>query len=106
MIVAVVGTLDAFYCERDRHVIYIDSSLAAMSFSLALETVGLSSCIFNWPDIEKRERMAEKVLGLEGYERPIMFMGVGYPDPEAMVAYSQKRPLEVIREYNRPINPL
>ncbi|MBX7483366.1 nitroreductase family protein [Qipengyuania qiaonensis] len=105
VMVAVLGTLDAFYSERDRHVPYIDGSLAAMSFAYALETLGLSSCIFNWPDIEKREKMAERVLGLKGYERPVFFMGVGYPDPDAMVAYSQKRPLDVMRVYNPPINP-
>ena len=104
VMVVVLGTLDAFYSEKDRHVIYIDGSLAAMSFSYALETLGLSSCICNWPDLEKHERAAEKVLGLKPYERPIMFLAVGYPDPDALVAYSQKRPLEVMREYNPPIN--
>ena len=105
VIVVILGTWDAFYSEKDRHVPYIDGSLAAMSFSFALETLGLGACIFNWPDIEAHEKRAEKVLGLEGYERPIFFMGVGYPDPEAMVAYSQKRPLDVMREYNAPIHP-
>jgi nitroreductase len=104
VMVAIVGSLDAFYSEKDRHVIYIDGALAAMSFSFALETLGLSSCICNWPDIESHERRAEKVLGLKTYERPVMFLAVGYPDPDAMVAYSQKRPLEVMREYNPPIN--
>ncbi|RMA41610.1 nitroreductase [Rhodophyticola porphyridii] len=103
VMIAIVGSLDAFYSEKDRHVIYIDGGLAAMSFSYALETLGLSSCICNWPDIESHERRAEKVLGLKGYERPVMFMAVGYPDPDAMVAYSQKRPLEVMRTYNPPI---
>ncbi len=105
VVVVILGTWDAFYSEKDRHVPYIDGSLAAMSFSYALETLGLGACIFNWPDIESHERRAEKVLGLKGFERPIFFMGVGYPDPEAMVAYSQKRPLDVMREYNSPINP-
>lgn len=104
-IVVILGMFDAFYSEKDRHVPYIDGSLAAMSFSYALETLGLGACIFNWPDIEAHERRADKVLGLKGYERPIFFMGVGYPDPDAMVAYSQKRPLDVMREYNPPINP-
>ena len=104
VMVVVLGTLDAFYDEKDRHVPYIDVSLAAMSFALALETLGLGSCIFNWPDVERHEIRAEKVLGLKPYERPVFFMGVGYPEPEATVAYSQKRPLEVIREYNRPIS--
>lgn len=104
VIVIILGTWDAFYSEKDRHVPYIDGSLAAMSFSYALETLGLGACIFNWPDIEAHEKRAERVLGLKGYERPIFFMGVGYPDPEAMVAYSQKRPLDVMREYNSPID--
>ena len=104
VMVAIIGSLDAFYSEKDRHVIYIDGALAAMSFSYALETLGLSSCICNWPDIESHERRAEKVLGLESYERPVMFMAVGSPDPDATVAYSQKRPLEVMRTYNPPLN--
>ncbi|QFT63706.1 Nitroreductase [Roseivivax halotolerans] len=101
--VVVLGSLDAFYSEKDRHVIYIDGSLASMSFSYALETLGLSSCICNWPDIEAHEARAQKVLGLQPYERPIFFMAVGYPDPDAMVAYSQKRPLDVMRQYNTEI---
>lgn len=106
VVVVILGTWDAFYSEKDRHVPYIDGSLAAMGFSYALETLGLGACIFNWPDIEAHEKRAEKVLGLKGYERPIFFMGVGYPDPEAKVAYSQKRPLDVMRTYNAPISPL
>lgn len=105
VVVVILGTWDAFYSEKDRHVPYIDGSLAAMGFSYALETLGLGACIFNWPDIEAHEKRAERVLGLKGYERPIFFMGVGYPDPDAMVAYSQKRPLDVMREYNAPTYP-
>ncbi len=104
VMIAIIGSLDAFYSEKDRHVIYIDGALAAMSFSYALETLGLSSCICNWPDIESHEKRGAKVLGLAGYERPVMFLAVGYPEPDAMVAYSQKRPLEVMRTYNPPIN--
>ena len=106
VVVVILGTWDAFYSEKDRHVPYIDGSLAAMSFSYALETLGLGACIFNWPDIEAHEKRAERVLGLKGFERPIFFMGVGYPEPDAMVAFSQKRPLDVMREYNPAINPL
>lgn len=100
MIVVVVGNLDAYFDERDRHVIYIDASLANMSFMLALETLGLSSCSINWPDIENLEKKMEKFLGLEKFQRPIMCMAVGYPDPEGMVAYSEKRDIDQIRRYN------
>lgn len=98
--VVIVGNLDAYYDERDRHVIYIDASLASMSLMLALETLGLSSCAINWPDLEPREKKMARFLSLKKYQRPIMCLGIGYPDPEGMVAYSEKRPLHQIRSYN------
>src|SRR5262249_54959885 len=39
----VIGDLSAYQRPRDRHAIYIDASLAMMSFMMALETLGLSS---------------------------------------------------------------
>lgn len=100
MLIVVVGNLDAYFDERDRHVIYIDASLANMTMMLALETLGLSSCSINWPDIEKLERKMEKVLKLEKHQRPLMCLAVGYPDPNGMVAFSEKRSLNEIRKFN------
>jgi nitroreductase len=100
MFVVVVGQLDAYFDERDRHVMYVDASLAAMTFMLALETLGLSSCPINWPDIESRERRMDTALNLDTHERPILCMAVGYADPDGMVAYSEKRPLNEVRSYN------
>ena len=91
---------DAYFDERDRHVIYIDASLANMSLILALETLGLSSCCVNWPDIEHLEKRMDKVLSLEKHQRPIMCLAIGYPDPDGEVAYSEKRDIELIRKYN------
>ena len=99
-IIVVVGRQRYYFDERDRHLIYIDGSLAAMSFVLALETLGLSSCCINWPDIEERERKAENLLELEPDERPVMFIAVGYPDPNGLVAYSEKRSPEELSRFN------
>ncbi|WNN91004.1 nitroreductase family protein [Gloeocapsopsis dulcis] len=100
VIVVVVGKLRAYFSERDRHVIYIDGALASMSFMYALETLGLSSCPINWPDMEPQESQMAKLLNLEPDERAIMLISVGYPDPDGMVPYSQKKPLNQIRRYN------
>jgi len=89
--IAIVGDLSAYPAERDRHVIYIDGSLAAMQLMLALETLGLSTCPINWPDIEERERMLSDKLSLSYSERPIMLLAVGYPDPDGGIPYSQKK---------------
>lgn len=101
MILVWVGKLRAFSHHRDRHVPYIDASQAAMGFQFALESLGLSSCCINWPDIPSREKRVREVLNLEPDDRIVMFMAVGFPDPEAMVPFSQKKSLDEVRSYNR-----
>lgn len=100
-IIVLVGNLEAYFDERDRHVIYIDASLAAMTFMLALETLGLSSCPINWPDISSFENTIRKILSLKDNERPIMLISCGYPDRDALVPFSEKKDLFEIRSYNQ-----
>ena len=99
MFLVFVGDFSSFEHERDRHVPYIDSSLAAMTLMLALETLGLSSCPINWPDIEPREQKMAQLLKLEAWQRPIMCLAVGYADQEGHVAYSQKRTARQLVKY-------
>lgn len=100
MVCVVVGQLRAYWKPRDRHLIYIDSALAAMGFMYALETLGLSSCPINWPDVASREKRMADALGLEPDQRPIMLIAVGYPDPDGAVPFSQKQPLDSLRSFN------
>lgn len=97
---AVIGQQRHFFDERDRHLIYIDASLAVMGFLFALETLGLASCCVNWSDIEDREKRMEEFLGLATDERPVMLIAIGYPDPQGMVANSTKKSLAQLRSYN------
>lgn len=90
-LIVVVGDLSCYPHERDRHVIYIDGSLASMQMMLAFETLGLSSCVINWPDIEQYEKRMSSRLHLASHQRPIMLMAVGYADPEGMIPFSQKK---------------
>lgn len=98
-LMVVVGDLSAYPYERDRHVIYIDASLASMQFMLALETLGLSSCVINWPDVEHYEKQMEAALGLTAYQRPIMLIAIGHADDDGMIPFSQKKSAkELIKE--------
>ncbi len=90
-LIAVVGDLSAYPAERDRHVIYIDGGLASMQLMLAFETIGLSSCPINWPDIEICERKIAKKLNLATHLRPIMLISVGYGDAKGQIPFSQKK---------------
>lgn len=101
VVAALVGELDAFFCERDRHLIYIDGGLSAMAFCLALEAQAISSCCINWPDISSRERAIAQTIGLLPHERVVMLIGFGYPDLSGKVAFSQKKAADRFRSYNR-----
>lgn len=99
VLVVVVGQLRNFFDPRDRHLIYIDGALAGMSFAFALETLGLGSCLINWPDIEEREIRMRQALDLADDERPVFLIAVGYPRPDGLVARSVKRPLAELLRY-------
>lgn len=98
-IMVLVGDLSAYFHERDRHLIYIDSALAAMSLVYALEVQGISSCIINWPEIPSKEKKIKKKLKLKPEQRVTMMISYGYPDKEGMVPYSQKKNLNHLRSY-------
>lgn len=99
LLIVVVGQMRNFFDPRDRHLIYIDGALAGMSLILALETLGLASCVINWPDVEEREVAMRRILGLAADERPVFLIGVGYADPEGLIARSAKRPLEELLQF-------
>jgi len=100
VLVVLVGQLRNYASEADRHLIYIDAALAAMAFAFAAETLGLGTCLINWPDHEEREQKMGELLRLEGDERPIMCIAVGHPDPGGLIACSQKKVLDQLRRYN------
>lgn len=99
-IAVLIGKQNSYFSPRDRHVIYIDASLSAMAFMLALETLGLSSSVINWPDFEPVEIQMQKTLGLKTYERPVLLIAIGYARSDGGIPYSQKKNLESIRSYN------
>jgi nitroreductase len=101
VVIALVGQLRAYFSERDRHLIYIDSSLSAMAFMLALETLGLSSCAINFPDIREYHLKISKLLSLGADEAVIMLISAGFADPAGLIPFSQKKNIELLRSYNK-----
>jgi nitroreductase len=99
-LIVLLGDLSCFPHERDRHLPYIDGSLAAMQLMLALETLGLSTCPINWPDVESLERRMAKELDLPPWIRPVMLIAVGYADPNGGVAYSAKKPADQLLRHD------
>lgn len=87
----IVGDQSCYEAERDRHVIYVDGGLFAMQLMLALETLGLSSCPINWPDIESLELQMQRRLKLAVFHRPVMLLAIGYADQSGCIPASVKK---------------
>lgn len=100
MMVFVIGDLSNYFDERDKHLIYIDGSLAVMNFILTLEILGLSSCIINWSDIPANNKKLKHFLKLENWEQCVMSISVGYADPEGGIPSSIKKKAQSIIKYN------
>lgn len=100
-IAVVIGKLDSYFSPRDRHAIYVDGSLSAMSFMYALDTLDISSCVINWPDFEPLELKMQKKLGLAPDERVIMLIAIGYADPDGEIPYSMKKDVATFASYNK-----
>ncbi len=98
--VAVVGQMNVSPSLSDRHLMYIDGSLAAMNFMLALESMGISSCPLNWPEMKSKDQQVRTLLSLSKHERPIMMIAYGYAEDKSQLACSVRKPLEQLRTYN------
>jgi nitroreductase len=97
-LVVLVGSLGVSPTAGDRHLMYIDGSLAAMNFMLALQSQAYASCPINWPDQVRADAEMANALALAPYERPLMLMAVGKAAPGAMVACSTRKGLKELLE--------
>lgn len=100
VLVVLTGKQRAYKDDSERNTIFIDASLAAMSFQFALETLGLGACMINWPMHPKEQREIADQLDLDPDEQVINFIAVGYPDPDGKIPHSTKKDLTEIRSYN------
>ena len=70
-----------------------------MLFMLASETLGITSCCLNWPDIEDKDARIAEMLGLEPGQRVVMLIVLGYADPAGQVAYSMRSSIQELRRF-------
>ncbi|MCH7414630.1 nitroreductase family protein [Belliella sp. R4-6] len=98
-IAVLVGQQRAFSNVANRHSIYVDSCLSVMPFVLALESLGLRTCLINWADIPENEDKMKGLLGLGEDEKVIVSIAIGYPEHEGYVAYSQRKYINEISQF-------
>lgn len=96
-IAVVIGRLAGYRYGFDRHAIFIDGGLASMGFLLALETLGLSSCCINWPDVGSQYAQLKKYIHLERDEQVLMMIAIGHADQDGLIPSSIKRSIDSLR---------
>ncbi len=95
----IVGDLSAYIEERDKHLIYIDGGLFAMSLMLAFETLGVSTCPINFPDMAWLDAEMDRILGLDPYQKGVMLMSIGYADANSPVPFSAKKQVDEVLKF-------
>jgi nitroreductase len=103
-ILVVIGSYGAYFDERDLNCPIIDASLAAMSFLLALETLGLSSVCINWPNLPNLEEKIRQIIKLAPEEFIVMLIGVGYAAENARIPFSAKKNIDELIQQNQRLN--
>ncbi|TAJ11178.1 hypothetical protein DMA11_17935 [Marinilabiliaceae bacterium JC017] len=96
----VIGKMDVSPSSGDRHLMYIDGSLAAMNFMLALQSKGIASCPINWPDNKTNETTLSKLIHIGKNERALLFIAFGFAKEGYNVACSARKGLNELRKYN------
>lgn len=94
LLAVLIGQHRGYEHHRDRHAIYVDGGLFSAGFLLALESLGLSTCCINWPEIPALNLRIGRSIGLQEDERVIMLIAIGYGLDGQLVPRSHKRELE------------
>lgn len=94
----IVVDIRLFSSSGERNQRWIDGGIFAMSFILALHSVGLASCMLNWSVDNARTRSLREIVGLPGWADVITLIAVGHPQDGHKVARSPRRSLSELME--------
>ena len=103
-LIVMVGKYRAYSSARDRHLIYVDTGLAAMTLQYALVAQGLACCCGNWPEDAVNDARLAKLLSLQDDEKPTLLFAVGHPRAGQRVPSSMRPDLESMRSFNRGVS--
>lgn len=100
LLAVVTADMNSFFDASERVEPALDGGLFLMSFLLALQSVGLSSCCLNWcvmPDIDRRAHVIGRI---PENEKILTFLAIGRAREGAVVPLSARRSVsDVIRRH-------
>ena len=99
-VLVITSDMRHFVNAIERYQPWIDGGMFSMSLLLSLHAAGLGAVPLNWAVLNKRDKALHDLIKLPYYERVIMFVGCGYPNPDAVVTQSARRDVSEILEWN------
>lgn len=99
---AITSDLRFFTGVDERNQGWIDGGMFAMLFLLALHSKGLGAVSLNWSVRNARDEQLRKAGKIPDHERIIMLIGCGFPEEDAEVPCSQRRPPDEIISFHEP----
>lgn len=93
-----------FFDASERHQPYFDGGLFTMSFILALEAQGVSSCCLNWCVAPDHDRAVHALTGLPATTRILTMMVVGYAPAGCTVPRSPRRATDSVLRHVGPVS--
>lgn len=100
LLAVVTSDLGSFFDSSERMQPVLDGGLFLMSFLLALEAQGLSTCCLNWCVDAGTDRKGHAVGAIPPQEKILTFLAIGHRREGAVTPLSARRPVEdVIRRH-------
>lgn len=102
LLAVVTADLEAYFGPTERHEPTLDGGLLLMSFLLALQSQGLSTCCLNWCVDPATDLHGHRVGAIPGNGRILTFLAIGTAAQGATVPRSARRPIaDVVRHHSR-----
>ncbi|WP_387691251.1 nitroreductase family protein [Photorhabdus sp. RM71S] len=83
--------LKAFYGPHERYQPWIDGGMFAMSLIYTFHSIGIASCVLNWSQLPKNDRLLRKRLNISPEHTIISYLAIGYPDKDNIVCSSKRK---------------
>ncbi len=107
LLAVVTADLSSFFDASERIEPALDGGLFLMSFLLALQAQGLSTCCLNWCVLPDKDRRAHETGQIPASEKILTFLAIGKAQERAVVPLSARRPTaDVIRRHSGLTLPL
>ena len=79
---------------------YLNGGIYVSYLTLSLHSLGIGSCIFQWPDFYENEETLREIAGIKKSEAIMSIIGFGkYPESTKYICAQRREPEQVINEF-------